>query len=118
MVRRLEYKNHLQKNKRYSTIVHRSSSGEIFIFICIIQSRGKRMSVHFYDLNLRLLLKSYKGNLLFLISKTLKLFSSHDFSSHSCSVLTLPTLTKHSTNSPPRRDFSKAISSDCRFIKH
>ena len=107
MVRRLEYKNHLQKNKRYSTIVHRSSSGEIFIFICIIQSRGKRMSVHFYDLNLRLLLKSYKGNLLFLISKTLKLFSSHDFSSHSCLVLTLPTLTKHSTNSPPRRDFSK-----------
>ena len=47
MVRRLEYKNHLQKNKRYSTIVHRSGSGEIFIFISIIQSRGKRMSVIF-----------------------------------------------------------------------
>ena len=76
------------------------------------------MTVHFYDLNLLFLFKSYNRNLLFLISKILELFSSHDFSKFSkdyfsslCSVLTLSTLTKHITNSSITR-FFKASSSD------
>lgn len=85
----------------------------------MLTNLGKRMTVHFYDLDLLFLFKSYKRNLLFLISKILELFSSHHFSKFSkdyvsslCSVLTLSSLTKHITNSSVTR-FFKASSSDC-----